>query len=182
MNSLCATRDRKLNIRTQIYLPEERHLYLLTIILQLISHVNVACHFAYHLAPLMAAWPASYAADAYFNPWPVKYLLRAVKWFPIYWPNADWEVIGMGPNGPTWPTPPDGAIIPWWKMPKDQWPIAAPWEDKVYGAWPASQVTMIENLQTTPPFGLIKLAMPGEPALKDHQIAFMKRKYICART
>jgi hypothetical protein len=117
-------------------------------------------------------------------PWPISYLLPAVKWFPLYWPNAPWEIRDL--NSPTGiGQPPDGAIIRWWKLPKDQWPIEAPWEPKIFGAWPASKVTMIEDLQRPPgvwpgrkripPFGFIKLAMPGELALKNHQ-AFMQMK------
>jgi hypothetical protein len=77
---------------------------------------------------------------------PPYYLLPAAKWWPIYWPNGEWEIRGLGPDGPTWPTPPDRAIIPWWKMPKTQWPIEAPWAQKWFGAWPASKVTMAEDL------------------------------------
>jgi hypothetical protein len=135
------------------------------------------------------SWPESYSNPAYFNPWPIKYLIPVAKWFPLYWPNAEWEIIASPPafdefGNRVAPKPPDGAIIPWWKMPKDQWPIAAPWEPKIFGAWPASKVTMAEDLPpsiwprgySVPPFGFIKLAMPGEPALKDHQIAFMQMK------
>jgi hypothetical protein len=123
------------------------------------------------------SWPSDYRIDpTWLNPWPIKYLLPAVKWFPLYWPNAEWEVIQL-PNLRLPPKPPDGAIIPWWKMPKDQWPIEAPWEGKVFGAWPASQITMAENLkpsiwpgpQTTPPFGFIKLVMPGPPEISGVQ-------------
>jgi hypothetical protein len=118
-------------------------------------------------------------------PWPIKYLLPAVKWFPIYWPNAEWEVVSFPPTfdvlgNRVAPRPPDGAVIPWWKMPKDQWPIEAPWEPKIFGAWPASQMTMSEDLTPgiwprghhTPPFGFIKIKMPGEPDQKGNQIPF----------
>jgi hypothetical protein len=106
-------------------------------------------------------WPESYPNPAWFNPWPIKYLLPAEKWFPLYWPNAEWEVVPL-PNLRRAPQPADGAIIPWWKMPKDQWPIEAPWEPKIFGAWPASKVTMAEDLppsirpgpKRVPPFGL----------------------------
>jgi hypothetical protein len=121
-------------------------------------------------------WPRD--STTWFNPWPVKYLLPAVKRFPLYWPNETWEVVPF--KGP-----PDGATGPWWKvLPKDQWPIAAPWEWKAFGAWPASQVTMSEDLppsiwpggHRTPPFGFIKLKMPREPDTSDHQIAFMNMR------
>jgi hypothetical protein len=108
-------------------------------------------------------------------PWPIKYLLPAVKWFPIYWPNAEWEIRDL--NSPTGVgQPPDGATVPWWKMPKAQWPIAAPWEPKVFGAWPASKVSMPEDLQNWPPFGVIKLLMPGQALTKEQQISFMHMK------
>jgi hypothetical protein len=135
-------------------------------------------------------WPAEYAREhGWLNPWPIKYLLPAVKWFPLYWPNAEWEVRTL-----SWPMqsskPPDGAIIPWWKMPKDQWPIEAPWAEKVFGAWPASQVTMSEDLPPSiwpgghraPPFGFIKIKMPGPPEVsgdqgpKGNQIPFVNMK------
>ena len=129
------------------------------------------------------SWPESYSNPAYFNPWPIKYLMPAVKWFPLYWPNAEWEVVPF--NGP-----PDGAIIPWWKMPKDQWPVEAPWEPKWFGAWPASKVTMAEDLAPSvwpgqpnvPPFGFIKIKMPGAPDVsgdqtpKGNQIPFVNMR------
>jgi hypothetical protein len=113
-------------------------------------------------------------------PWSIPYLLPAHKWFPIYWPNAEWEVVTIAPSWLNPPKPPDGAIIPWWKMPKDQWPIEAPWEPKWFGAWPASKVMMSEDLppsiwpggHRTPPFGFIKLKMPGEDDQKGYQIPF----------
>ena len=62
-------------------------------------------------------------------------------------------------------------------MPKDQWPIEAPWEGKVFGAWPASKVTMAEDLapsvwpgpKRVPPFGFIKIKMPGTPDVSGYQ-------------
>ena len=124
-------------------------------------------------------------ADVRFNPWPIKYLMPAVKWFPLYWPNAEWKIVSFPPafdelGNRVGPKPPDGAIIQWWDMPKDQWPIAAPWASKVFGAWPASQITMSEDLKPsiwpggyrTPPFGFISLKMPGEPDTSGNQIPF----------
>lgn len=128
------------------------------------------------------AWPSSYT-ETRLNPWPIKYLMPAVKWFPLYWPNAPWEIRDLtSPTGVG--QPPDGAIIPWWKLPKNQWPVAAPWSGKVFGAWPASQVTMSEDLapsiwpggHRTPPFGFIKLKMPGQRITSGNQIAFMKMR------
>ena len=135
------------------------------------------------------SWPESSRSTAWFNPWPVKYLIPAVKWFPLYWPNETWEVIGLNPN--KWPSPPDGAIGPWWKMLlKDEWPIAAPWAPKIFGAWPASKITMSEDLPPSiwpgghraPPFGFIKIKMPGTPDIsgdqgpKGNQIPFVNMK------
>jgi hypothetical protein len=110
-------------------------------------------------------------------PWPIKYLLPAVKWFPLYWPNAEWEVIPFPPTPGVAQPLPDGAIGPWWKiLPKSQWPVQAPWSEKVFGAWPASQVSMPEDLQSWPPFGIIKFKVPGEPDQKGNQIAWTKMK------
>jgi hypothetical protein len=131
------------------------------------------------------AWPESYSNPAWFNPWPIKYLLPVAKWFPLYFPNGEWEVISFPPafdefGNRAAPQPPDGAIIPWWKMPKEFWPIEAPWEPKIFGAWPASKVTMAEDLAPSvwpgkpnvPPFGYIKLMMPEEPDQKGFSIPF----------
>jgi hypothetical protein len=125
-------------------------------------------------------------SSAWFNPWPIKYLMPVAKWFPIYWPNAEWEIVSFPPSVPRKPNPPpDGAIGPWWKMlPKDQWPIAAPWEEKIFGAWPASQIPVSEDLPPSigpgghraPPFGFIKIKMPGEPNVKGNQIPFVNMK------
>jgi hypothetical protein len=114
---------------------------------------------------------ANFNPSSWFNPWPIKYLLPAVKWFPLYWPNETWEVVPF--KGP-----PDGAIGPWWKMlPKNMWPIDAPWEPKIFGAWPASNVTMSEDLPPSiwpgghraPPFGFISIKMPGTPDVSGDQ-------------
>jgi hypothetical protein len=123
------------------------------------------------------------ASGAWFNPWPVKYLMPAIKWFPLYWPNMEWEIRDISfPEGH--PPIPDGADVPWWKLPKSQWPIEAPWEPKWFGAWPASQVTMSEDLKPsiwpgghrTPPFGFIKLKVPGEPDNADGEIPSNKMR------
>jgi hypothetical protein len=112
-------------------------------------------------------WHDSALPDAWFNPWPIRYLL----------PNAEWETVPF--KGP-----PDRAIVPWWKLPKSSWPIEAPWESKVLGCWPASQVTMSEDLPPSiwpgghraPPFGFIKLKMPGEPDTSGDQTPFVKMR------
>jgi hypothetical protein len=128
-------------------------------------------------------------------PWGPQYLLPAEKWWPIYWPNAEWRVVQIPPEFDEFgnrkaPTPPDGTLLQWWQMPKDQWPVDAPWDDKVFGAWPASKVTMSEDLppsiwpsgHRTPPFGFIKIKMPGTPAIsgdqnpKGYQIPFVNMR------
>jgi hypothetical protein len=85
-------------------------------------------------------------------------------------------VLGLNPD--KWPKPPDGTIGHWWKMlPKDQWPIEAPWAPKIFGAWPASKVTMSEDLPPSiwpgghraPPFAFIKIKMPGTPDISGDQ-------------
>jgi hypothetical protein len=104
------------------------------------------------------------ASATWFNPWPIKYLLPVEKWFPLYWPNETWEITALDELGNrVAPRPPDGTIGPWWKMlPKDQWPLEAPWEPKVFGAWPASKISMPEDLENWPPFGFIKVETPSD--------------------
>ena len=85
------------------------------------------------------------------------YYFKPYKWYPNYWPNEDWEVVDLS----RLPGPPPDTIIPWWKAPKDQWPWPAPWEPKVFGAFPASKVTMPENLVGIPPFGYVKVNTPS---------------------
>lgn len=122
------------------------------------------------------SWPESYGlkdSAGWFNPWPVKYLLPAAKWFPIYWPNADWKVVPFPPTPGVGPVPPDGAILQWWDLPKDQWPVAAPWEPKVFGAWPASQISTSEDLVNHPPFGFISLKVPGQLITSGNEIPFV---------
>jgi hypothetical protein len=101
-------------------------------------------------------------------PWGPQYLLPVEKWWPIYWPNAEWEIISFPPafdefGNRVAPQPPNGPIGPWWKMlPKSQWPIQAPWEPKIFGAWPASKISMSEDLVIHPPFGVIKVKTPSD--------------------
>jgi hypothetical protein len=61
------------------------------------------------------------------------------KWLPDYYPNDPWEVVGSS-------GPPEGAVVPWWKQPRDQWPYLAPWEPKVFGAFPAMWFKMREDI------------------------------------
>jgi hypothetical protein len=114
-------------------------------------------------------------------PWSMPYLLPAAKWEPIYWPPQEWEIFSFplfdDQGTKLWPKPPDGATIKWWQMPKESWPIEAPWEAKVFGAWPGNKVLMSEDLppsiwpggHRTPPFGWIKLKMPGTPDVSSYQ-------------
>ena len=68
-------------------------------------------------------------------------------------------------------------MVRWWKQPKDTRPYKTPFEPKVFGAWPASQVTMAEDLAPSiwpgranvPPWGFIKLVMPGTPDISGDQ-------------
>jgi hypothetical protein len=123
-------------------------------------------------------------------PWgPLYYLMPASKWLPIYKGAEPWEVITFPPafdelGRRLAPKPPEGTIIDWWKMPKDTWPLEAPWEPKVFGCWPASKITMSEDLKPSiwpgphrsPPFGFIKLKMPGEKDTTGLQIPFTNFK------
>lgn len=109
-------------------------------------------------------------------PWQTSYLLPAVKWFPLVWPNEEWQVIPFPPTPGVAPQPPDGTIIPWWLMPKDQWPIAAPWGEKSFGLWPAAKISTPSQLQNHPPFGYIKLKVPGARQTSGNQISFMNMK------
>jgi hypothetical protein len=140
------------------------------------------------------SWPEDYlqsVALPRLNPFPTNYLMP-IKWQPIYDPPDPWEKI---PSPPVFdefanrvaPKPPDGAIIKWYKMPKDQWPWQANWGQKVFGSWPPSKIIMSEDLppsiwpggHRTPDFGFIKLMMPGVPSVsgnqqpKHHQLSFM---------
>jgi hypothetical protein len=90
------------------------------------------------------------------------------------------------------PLPPPGQPVYWWLLPKETWPYSEdmPWEEKILGAWPASQITMPEDLhniwpgkqRSHPPFGFIKLKMPGTPDIsgdqgpKGYQIPFVNMK------
>jgi hypothetical protein len=115
--------------------------------------------------------------------------MPASKWLPIYKGAEPWEVITFPPafdelGRRLAPKPPEGTIIDWWKMPKDTWPLEAPWEPKVFGCWPASKITMSEDLKPSiwpgphrsPPFGFIKLKMPGEKDTTGLQIPFTNFK------
>jgi hypothetical protein len=131
------------------------------------------------------AWPSEYIRDdpPWLNPWPNKMLLPVWKWWPIYWPNETWEIVGLYPNRE--PVIPNGVLVPWWKQARDMWPPStvlpgafryAPFEEKVFGAWPASQISMPEDFQNYPPFGYIKCLMPGQQLTKEQQISFMHLK------
>jgi hypothetical protein len=139
-------------------------------------------------------WPSEYArVNGWLNPWPMKYLTPVPKWLPLYAPIDDWEVTtldSLGNRGG--PLPPPGLPVYWWKLPREYWPYKdeMPWEAKVLGAWPASQVLMSEDLPPSiwpgghraPPFGFIKLKMPGDVSVsgdqapKGNQIPFTHMK------
>jgi hypothetical protein len=139
-------------------------------------------------------WPSDYRIDpSWLNPFPIKYLMPANKWLPIYAPLDDWEKTTLDSLGNrVAPQPPPGEAVYWWKLPRETWPYKdeMPWEGKVPGTWPASQVTMAEDLKpsiwrgayTVPPFGFIKLKMPGtldvsgDQTPLGNQIAFMNMR------
>lgn len=86
------------------------------------------------------------------------------------------------------PGPPEGATIPWWLEPPQNWPYPVPWEPKVFGAFPAMQIKMREDIGapitdppgpwpsgvTYPPFGFIKVNTPAYPKTGAHQLASVK--------
>jgi hypothetical protein len=133
------------------------------------------------------AWPSEYARlNGWLNPWPGKVLTPVPKWLPLYAPLDDWERTTLDSSGNRIaPLPPEGIPVYWWKLPREYWPYKneMPWEDKIFGAWPASQVLMPEDLPPSiwpggnraPKFGFIKLKMDGEldGVYSGHQIAFM---------
>jgi hypothetical protein len=97
--------------------------------------------------------------------WATSYLLPAEKWFPIYWPPYNWQIVQL-PNIGLAPVPAEGTW-PWWLYPKSEWPYEnIPWESKVPGAFSARRVTMWpENLVNYPPFGTIKIKTPTQPSV-----------------
>jgi hypothetical protein len=72
---------------------------------------------------------------------------------PSYYPPEWWQVIASPPEfddlgNRVAPMPPPGQAVYWWLMPNETWLYREdmPWEDKQFGAWPASQVMMPEDL------------------------------------
>jgi hypothetical protein len=70
-------------------------------------------------------------------------------------------------------------------MPKSEWPIEAPWEGKVFGAWPGNKVLMSEDLppsiwpggHRTPPFGWTgPPEISGDQGPKGNSIPFTHMK------
>ena len=109
---------------------------------------------------------------------PPYYLTAGNKWLPIYHSPEAWQV-----RGPTYPMeapkPPPGKSVYWWLQPKSTWPYRdeMPWEKKSFGAWPSSKITMSDDLLSIwpgpaphPPWGYIKLKMPGERDLSVNEI------------
>jgi hypothetical protein len=74
--------------------------------------------------------------------------------------------------------PPPGLPVYWWKLPREYWPYKdeMPWEPKIPGAWPPSQITTVDDVSSVPSFGYIKLKVPGEPDTSGNQIAFVNMK------
>jgi hypothetical protein len=105
-------------------------------------------------------------------PWQMSYWLPAEKWMPIYWPPYPWQIRDLS-QPMQLPEPPlEGGPWPWWLYPKSQWPVQAPWEPKVFGAFSARKVVMHpENLHHWPPFGVIKVKTPTD---HPHRIGTIK--------
>ena len=51
-----------------------------------------------------------------------------------------------------------------------------PWEPKIFGALPASKISIPEDLQNPSPFGYIKLKVPGQTISASQQISFMNMR------
>jgi hypothetical protein len=61
------------------------------------------------------------------------------KWPPAYTPPMPWQTVGS--SGPA-----EGEIIPWWLEDKSKWPYIAPWEPKIFGAFPPFWFKMREDI------------------------------------
>jgi hypothetical protein len=71
--------------------------------------------------------------------WNAPTTLHFYKWPPSYWPPEPWQTIGS--TGP-----PEGAMVPWWLEPKENWPYVAPWEPKILGAFSPFWFKMREDI------------------------------------
>jgi hypothetical protein len=115
--------------------------------------------------------------------------MPANKYIPIYLGPDWWQVTTLDSFGNRIaPLPPEGLAVDWWRVPREFSPYKneMPYEDKSFGAWPASKVTMPEDLRyiwpgqrrPVPPWGYIKVKMPGTPDVsgvqepKGYQIPF----------
>jgi len=124
---------------------------------------------------------------------PPYYYTAANKWLPIHLGPQSWQVTTLDEHGNRIAAqPPPGEAVYWWLQPKETWPYRSemPWEGKLFGAWPASKITMPEDLRyvwpgqrrPVPPWGYIKVKMPGTPDAsgdqtpKGNQILFMNMK------
>jgi hypothetical protein len=154
-------------------------------------------------------WPAEYRPESAWKSehllvsplwsagWGWQGILPANKYLPIYLATSyDWKRISSPPKfdeqgNRVAPLPPPGELVYWWDVPRQYSPYKdeMPYEPKQYGAWPASKVTMSDDLlgiwpgpKRVPPFGYIKIRMPGPPAIsgeqnpKGNQIAFMNMR------
>jgi hypothetical protein len=72
-------------------------------------------------------------------PWESPTTWHFYKWPPNYWPPEPWQTVGSS-------GPPEGETISWWLEPKENWPYPAPWEPKVFGAFPAMWFKMREDI------------------------------------
>jgi hypothetical protein len=80
-------------------------------------------------------------------PWDSPSIPHFYKPITAYYPNDPWDVITYDAWGKRIdPIIPEGAVIPWWRQPKDQWPYISPWEPKIFGAFPPFWFKMREDI------------------------------------
>ena len=104
-------------------------------------------------------------------------VLPAAKYWPIYVDPVSEPYSWMKLRGPPANGIPD-ANWPWAEYPG---PPAAPWPPvpatnpgkMPFGMFPAMKTIMTDQLKSWPPFGVIKLNMPGQEITHDQQISFM---------
>jgi len=129
------------------------------------------------------AWPADYlaaVAQPWNSGWVMNYLMPANKYIPNTLGADYWQVTTLDSLGNRIaPLPPMGLPVDWWRVPKEMQPYRdeMPYEPKNFGAWPASKITMSDDLRyvwpgqrrPVPPWGYIKLMMPGTPDVSGIQ-------------
>jgi hypothetical protein len=109
-------------------------------------------------------------------PWPIPYALPAPKYWPIYAdPTYHWPWMKL--RGPPADGKPD-ANWPWAIYPG---PPAAPYPPvpatnpgrRPFGMFSAMRSQMHDQLQSWPPFSVLKLKVPGQQIPSDQKISFM---------